>query len=1239
MQELITSKWLPFRLLAAIVFLILLPNAAIVAQCTLACNSSLQVTLDETGQALIDIAAIAPNAAANCPNNLTLELVTPQGISLNNPLTCDQAGTTVVARVRNMISGNYCSTNLSVRDLLPPVVHCQEHFVSCSADTDPAIFGYPDWSDNCTANCNGNYTEIVVAFNCTTVQNGIPVIRRIDRTWLVRDAYNNVSNCLERIWLERPDVSNVTFPPNLDGTNYSALTCEQDPLNLDITGRPLIDEALIANPGPCAIGIGYSDQKIPYCGPGGYVILRKWTVIGACSNNVASATQIIRVEDRKPPVITPPPAVTVNTSPFNCGASVTLATATATDNCSAVTITATWPFGSGFGPFSNVPPGTHKVTYTATDACGNTKTATATVKVVDNTPPQVLCVPSLQVSLSSGGNAAIAARMLDAGSADNCGGPLTIEIERDTGVYGPEILLTCADAGKTVPVSLRVTDMFGLANFCSATITVRDLLRPVIQCPAALTLTCLEDFKNTMRTGQATATDNCMVKSIGYQDAVSIGTCNLGSVARTWMAIDSAGNTRSCVQTITIAPVNTLQVTFPADITLSTCTDPTTLNPNTTGRPKTTGISCSTLSITFSDQTYNSAPPPACYRIERKWKVLDFCIYDINQPAAGGYWEDTQLINITDNQPPALSLPADMTISAAQMNCMAAVSLSDAIVTDCSGPVIIAHNSVYATTSGNNASGMYPVGVHLVTFTAADACGNTTRQTIKLTIADRTPPVVTCRNNGIVYIQANGTATAAVSAVLGSATDNCAPVNSLSFELVPDFFDCTQTGQITVTLLASDPTGNSTACQGKVLVVDTLFRCNVPSPISIAGQIRNYAGTPVNEIPVRLTAVGMSKITTCDTSGRYRFESIMVSDTCSLRPFNNNNWLNGVTTLDLALISRHILNLEPLNSPYKIIAADANRSGTITTLDIVAVRRLILGIQDSIPNSTSWRFVPADFVFSNLINPFATPFPEFIRLNSPDTNVVNRDFIGIKLGDLNGNADLVDPRAPTDTAFLTIQNQFFNAGTVIQVPLHLTDWQQTTGFQWELGIDTNILSLDSVLYGFPQVFHAAHCAHPVPGRLSVSWNPSLETTVAAGEPAPVVLQFSAKRKGALREGLYLTEQRLKAELYRESNTVPVRLQLEEVGQETKMAKKLWVQPNAPNPFSDFTLIPFSMVEPGTVQFTLTDQYGRVLQAEKNDFTAGQHHFRIDRTQLGAPGVYFYEICVGTEVFRAKMVAL
>ena len=72
---------------------------------------------------------------------------------------------------------------------------------------------------------------------------------------------------------------------------------------------------------------------------------------------------------------------------------------------------------------------------------------------------------------------------------------------------------------------------------------------------------------------------------------------------------------------------------------------------------------------------------------------------------------------------------------------------------------------------------------------------------------------------------------------------------------------------------------------------------------------------------------------------------------------------NGVTTYDIVLITRHILGIEPFTSPYQTIAADANNTQTVTTLDVVDIRKVILQMENGFPNNTSWRFVDVEHVF------------------------------------------------------------------------------------------------------------------------------------------------------------------------------------------------------------------------------------------------------------------------------------
>ncbi|MEM1215824.1 MAG: hypothetical protein AAGJ82_09080 [Bacteroidota bacterium] len=90
--------------------------------------------------------------------------------------------------------------------------------------------------------------------------------------------------------------------------------------------------------------------------------------------------------------------------------------------------------------------------------------------------------------------------------------------------------------------------------------------------------------------------------------------------------------------------------------------------------------------------------------------------------------------------------------------------------------------------------------------------------------------------------------------------------------------------------------------------------------------------------------------------------------------------------------------------PERLIAADVNQSGSVTVVDLIQMRKLILNYYDEFPNAPSWRFIPADYEFPIPTNPWFEPFPTQMELSptSPVANFVPH-FTGIKIGDVNGS--------------------------------------------------------------------------------------------------------------------------------------------------------------------------------------------------------------------------------------------
>ena len=186
-----------------------------------------------------------------------------------------------------------------------------------------------------------------------------------------------------------------------------------------------------------------------------------------------------------------------------------------------------------------------------------------------------------------------------------------------------------------------------------------------------------------------------------------------------------------------------------------------------------------------------------------------------------------------------------------------------------------------------------------------------------------------------------------------------------------------------------------------VKVDDISPSVNLDTTPGLVGQIITEDEEPVKGVEVTLSG-DADATTITDTNGSYILNGMMANGDYTVTPQLDTLYKNGVSTIDLVFISRHILTVALLDSPYKLIAADIDNSGSISVLDLILLRRLILSIDDAFEHTTSWRFVDATYEFSDPTNPWSEPFPEVID-DFTDTNPVHGDFIAIKVGDVSGD--------------------------------------------------------------------------------------------------------------------------------------------------------------------------------------------------------------------------------------------
>ena len=171
----------------------------------------------------------------------------------------------------------------------------------------------------------------------------------------------------------------------------------------------------------------------------------------------------------------------------------------------------------------------------------------------------------------------------------------------------------------------------------------------------------------------------------------------------------------------------------------------------------------------------------------------------------------------------------------------------------------------------------------------------------------------------------------------------------------------------------------------------------------ISGNVKHPTKGAIPKVTVNLTGTNAQSIT---STGIYTLSCVSSNATGNIKVTKNNDVskTNGVTTLDLALLQSHILQKNILNSPYKIIAGDVNGDGKVTTLDIVYIKRLILGLDTTYTKTSTgekrmWVFVDSSFKFADSTIPF--PYRDSISFNAINNNLSNKTFIGIKLGDVN----------------------------------------------------------------------------------------------------------------------------------------------------------------------------------------------------------------------------------------------
>ena len=948
----------------------------------------------------------------------------------------------------------------------------------------------------------------------------------------------------------------------------------------------------------------------------------------------------------------------------------------------------------------------YRVDFIATDDCDNTsEPCSVFYNIVDNDSPAVICDQHTTVSLTNIGTAEICADNLDSGSSDNCGiaSRMIRRMNAPDSTFAECLSLDCMDAGQEIMIVLRVADAAGNSNTCMVMVDVEDKSGPSIVCPSDTTITCLEstDVANTgdilLNTNQGDgfngyAFDNCNINAVNNDTTQNID-CGIGTIEREFTAFTNTG-IATCVQTITVEPDFNYFVTFPVDVTIG-CED--VANTDEVGEPIITGVTCAEIGTSVEDQTFVISNG-ACVRILRTYIIKNTCIHDDQaettdggypvdgealkfQDDGDGYFKYVQKIDIVDEEAPVLTIENQF-FDTFNDDCTGNVNVDFSATDNCNSEMTYSWRVDLFSDGSNDEFGndssindVYPVGTHTAFVQVFDGCGNTDTESFTITMSDRKNPTIICTdlNSVIMNGDANSVTLWATDFIVdGSVLDNCTP----SFDLVVtaaigasagleaenaatnivvtcDMMDTDADGnaiptEFPVMIFVTDAAGNSDFCATTIEVIDTGNDCGgfgAGSSAVISGRIYNEQDEDVEDVMVEVqsSAMSMNPYMT-DANGQFQFGNLATNNDYSVLPSKDINPSNGISTFDLVLLTRHILGLEQLNSPYKMIAADVNEDRVLDIRDLIELRQLILFSITEFASERSWRFIDADYQFNNPANPLAESYPEVIDFANLTSNVA-ADFIGIKIGDLDGDSYAnrlldVTPRSLYPTANINVSDADIVAGEAVNIPFSIENMNDVSAMQFTVSFDQNVLDFTGVSAGALNVSEGNFGFTMIDeGVLTFSWSSASGKEVSIESNDIFNLEFAAKQAGSIAKAINVNSKYTNSIAFNDNGRHNIELNLTSQNGTLVNGQNFELYQNQPNPFKNNTIIGFNLPEAASATLRILDVTGKELRVITNNYERGYNKIDLDLNSLNARGVLYYQLETASHAATMKMIVI
>ncbi len=789
-----------------------------------------------------DVEEIAPVFTDNCDANLlilpasSLIMLEPCGYLIHKSWTAiDACGNETTV-----------SQNITIQDTTDPVLHGVPVDVLAECGQLPAVADV-----TATDNCG----DVTVEFSESGVQDGC--YYNLTRTWTATDACGNAVSASQLIVVG-------------DNTAPSIVSAPAEIIYVECNTE--VPSLVVGFADNCDTDLDYSEistiGNITDCG---YDISRSITAVDDCGN-ATSFGQIVQIRDTTDPTIVSSPADQV----INCTDEIpAVVEPIFSDNCDdELTIL---PASS----IIELPCGyaIHR-TWTATDDCGNSVTASQNITITDNVPP-VVNPYEMYVHLECD----LVASYVGITATDNCG---------DVHITFDDVLSSGGCLG-TIIRTYHVSDDCGNAVHVQQFIAVQDTHGPVIENPADATVQC-DEAPTAIPT--INIYDACGLEIEVLEASQTIAVINecTYQIIWHWVAIDYCENVSQATTVITVTDtVNPEFQNFPEDQTISCEVD--------YSAPATPEVidNCDDNVEVFASMVIINGDCPSNYDVYYTFRAQDNCLNETIE---------TVVYHIRDLIAPEFSGDNQAQFT---FECDEIITLVQPVATDNCSTISYSHEDGFFWSEGCY-SGFTRV------WTATDACGNSALFFQYINVQDTTPPVivgefeivVTCDTYGGLYI---------------TATDNCYEVY---IDYVEEHVSGSCAGRYIRTYTVSDDCGNSTEFIQIINVIDVIapVAVNPISDLTIeCGQTYEpYSPEFTDNCDQDLLIEGMSTIAYSeDGCTVYISESYTATDDC------NNSTTVGRT---ITIVDTTAPTFDALPIDRYIDCQDAIETDLVTASDI-----------------------------------------------------------------------------------------------------------------------------------------------------------------------------------------------------------------------------------------------------------------------------------------------------------------